>query len=138
MEKQKFEEELTRMSKPEIPELKHAGLLSEAIAGAKDRFVLSVWWLSIPLYVLAMLAMKAAFVPHAMVLRLLHELIAGQHWLFFFLFVVFPLVFIVVNVASLLRMHFLSGSPGMGHFVRIGWRNILMVMLAVVLVFIYL
>ena len=50
-----FEDKLTGMTKPEVTQLKHQDMLANSISKAKDKSVLSWWWLSIPLYIISML-----------------------------------------------------------------------------------
>jgi hypothetical protein len=48
MGKENFGETLSKMQKPEISELKHEELLAGIIMKAKDKSVVSFWWLCIP------------------------------------------------------------------------------------------
>ena len=58
-----FEKILEQMSKPEIKHLQHEELLSKIISNAKEYSVLSFWWMSIPVYVIALFIMKTFFMP---------------------------------------------------------------------------
>jgi H+/gluconate symporter-like permease len=73
METEKFEEQLIRMSKPGVTHLKHQDMLAEAIVKAKDKSVLSGWWLSIPLYIIAALLMKSFFMRSTTLVTNMHE-----------------------------------------------------------------
>ncbi len=59
MEMKNFEDKLFHMTKPEVSQLKHQDMLANAITKAKDKSVLSWWWLSIPLYLITTLLMKS-------------------------------------------------------------------------------
>ena len=138
MENNKFEEELTQMSKPEVHELKHARLVTEILRNAGDGSVLSAWWLSIPVYILAMLCMQALYLPHSHPLHLLRQLIRGQDWTFLLFFAVVPAVCAIANAILLRKIWFLSGSPGIVGLLRVGWRQILVMLLCALILFIYL
>ncbi len=138
MENKSFEEELSRMSKPEVPELKHARLVTEILRNAGDGSVLSAWWLSIPAYILVMLCMQALYLPHSHTLHLLRQLIRGQEWTFMLFFAVVPAVCAIANGILLRKIWFLSGSPGISGLFRLGWRQILVMLLCALILFIYL
>ena len=55
---QNFENKLIQMTKPEVSQLKHQDMLANEITKAKDKSVVSWWWLCIPLYIIATLIMK--------------------------------------------------------------------------------
>jgi hypothetical protein len=56
-----FEKMLTEISKPEVKLLKHQDLMADKVVRTKNRNVLSLWWLLVPLYVIATLTMKTFF-----------------------------------------------------------------------------
>ena len=83
-----FEETLARMTTPEVPRLKHQALLADAISRGKSKSALSFWWMSIPLYVIAMLFMKSAYVRDSTLRSNLHEFFTRERY-------VAPLLFVV-------------------------------------------
>ena len=74
MEKQNFEKKLEEMAKPEIHNLKHEDILSRSIINAKDKSVVSWWWLSVPVFIILMLLMKSTFMPGTTLISNMHEL----------------------------------------------------------------
>lgn len=126
------------MTKPEIPELKHARIIPELLRHAGDGLVVSAWWLSIPVYIFLMLIVKASHRTHSQPLGLLHDLIRGQHLTFVLLFLVVPLLIAIGNGVILRKIWYLSGSPDLAGLIRIGWRNVLVMLLCTLIVFIYL
>ena len=137
MEHQNFEEQLTRMTKPEVPHLKHQDMLANTIIKAKDRSVLSWWWLAIPLYLIAALLMKSIFMPRTTLVSNIHEYASKERYSSLFFFVAIPLVFIVLNFLSLTKIYFLAGKPKAGGLLQLAWFNILMIALSVIILIIY-
>ena len=70
-----FEEKLLKMTKPEVDKLKHESMLAQEIIKAKEKSVLSLWWISLPLYVVAMFLMKALFDPEGNFFLYLYEFV---------------------------------------------------------------
>jgi len=127
MEMQELETILTEMTKPELALLKHQDMLAAAIIKAKDKSVLSWWWLSIPLYMIAVLLMKTKFMRGATLLSNIHELKNKDPWSSFFFFVTVPVVFILVNSISIRKLFFLSGNPALPAFLSCVWFHIVIV-----------
>jgi hypothetical protein len=138
MEVKKFEDFLKQMSKPEIHELKHMDMLSKAVTHAKEKTVLSLWWLSIPLYIVAALLMKTLFVPGSTLDSNMHEMEIKNKYSACFFFLVLPLVFCVIHFFTIRRIYFLSGNPRKIGFLKVVWYNVLMILIAVLIWFIYL
>ena len=108
MEMKDFEESLTRMTKPEVSGLKHQYMLANAITKAKDKSVVSWWWLCIPLYITAALLMKSMFMPNTSLISNLHELATTQVYLYIVSFLLLPIILIVLNLISIRKIYFLS------------------------------
>lgn len=134
---QNFEEKLNQMSKPEIGPLKHQDTLAEAISKAKDKSVLSGWWLSIPLYLLAAFCMKSLFMPNTSLLSNLHELSSRDKYTALFCFLVLPFAFAIINVFSIRNIYMLSGSALSIPFLQKTWFNLLMLLLALLIIIIF-
>ena len=132
-----FEETLERMSTPEVPQLKHQALLADAISRGKSKSALSFWWMSIPLYVIAMLFMKSAYVRDSTLRSNLHEFFTRERYLAPLLFVAAPVILILINAASIRRIHFLSGSPGPATLLRIAWSNVAVIIVSATILIIY-
>jgi len=132
-----FEETLSGMTTPEVPELKHQALLADAIARGKSTSVLSLWWISIPIYVTALFLMKSAYMRNTTLLSNLHEFFARSRYLAAGFFVVAPAVLIVMNAASIRRIYFLSGSPRSAAFIRETWFQAAVIVASLIVLFIY-
>src|SRR5665811_2056264 len=110
MEKQDFEKKLEAMTKPEIQGLKHESMLADAIINAKDKSVVSWWWLSVPVFIILMLMMKSTFMPGTTLISNMHELESSQKYISLIFFLISPLVLIIINAFSIRKIYFLSGS----------------------------
>jgi hypothetical protein len=137
MSTQDFEEKLKQMTKPEVDHLKHQDMLANAIANAKDKSVMSWWWLAIPLYLIAMLWMKSVYMPETSLISNIHDLTAKQKFMSVTLFLVLPVIFILINFLSIRKIYFLSGSPKTVNFIGRVWFNVLMIFLCLLLLIIY-
>jgi hypothetical protein len=137
MEIKNFEEQLIKMEKPVVSQLKHQDMLAKAIISAKDKLVLSVWWLSIPLYMLAMLLMKSFFMPSTTLFSNLHELAQKMKYSSLLFFVAVPIAFIIINVISIRKIYFLSGNPKAAVFIKTTWFNMLIILASLIILIIY-
>jgi hypothetical protein len=137
MEKQYFEKRLKDMTKPDIKELKHENMLADAIINAKDKSVVSWWWLSVPLFIILMMLMKSIYMPGTTLITNIHELAGREKYMSLVFFLISPVVFIIVNVFSIRKIYFLSGSPKSMNFLEIIWFNILIIALSVLILLIY-
>jgi hypothetical protein len=137
MELESFEEKLTQMTKPEVTELKHQDMLAKSIATAKDKSVLSWWWLSIPLYICAALLMKSFFMPQTSLVSNLHNLTSKDKYSSILFFLVLPIIFAVINLISIRKIYFLSGNPNTLHFLESVWFNILIIAASIIILIIY-
>lgn len=138
MEQKNFEEKLLRMSKPEVSQLKHRDMLAKAIIKAKEKSVLSLWWLSIPLYMLAMLLMKSFFMPSTTLFSNLHELAHQMKYTSVLFFVFVPIIFAIINFISIRKIYFFSGSPKTITFLKTIWLNALIILVSLIILFVYL
>lgn len=111
MEKQYFEKRLKDITKPDIKELKHENMLADAIINAKDKSVVSWWWLSVPLFIILMMLMKSIYMPGTTLITNIHELAGREKYMSLVFFLISPVVFIIVNVFSIRKIYFLSGRP---------------------------
>ena len=137
METQNFENKLKEMEKPEILNLKHEDILSRAIINAKDKSVVSWWWLSVPVFIILMLMMKSTFMPGTTLISNMHELESGQKFISVAFFLISPLLLIIINALTIRKIHFLSGSPKSLNFLEAVWFNILIIVVAALIVLIY-
>jgi hypothetical protein len=138
MEKKNFEKKLEDMTKPEIQELKHETMLADAIINAKDKSVVSWWWISIPVFVILMLIMKSTFMPGTTLVSNMHALESSQKYMSFTFFLISPLVLIIINILTIRKIHFLSGSPKSVNFLGTIWFNVLIIVFSVLIIIIYL
>jgi len=137
METRKFENKLKEMEKPEIHNLKHEDILSRTIINAKDKSVVSWWWLSVPVFIILMLMMKSTFMPGTTLISNMHELESGQKFISVAFFLISPLILIIINALTIRKIHFLSGSPKSLNFLEAVWFNILIIVVAALIVLIY-
>jgi hypothetical protein len=134
---QNFEKELINMSKPEVTQLKHQELLANAIMKSKGRSVVSWWWLSIPLYIIATLLMKTMFMPGTTLITNLSELRGREKYSSLLFFIILPLIFGIVNFMSIRKIYILSGRPKTLNFFLSVWFNILMIIFSILILIIY-
>lgn len=137
MEKKNFEKRLEEMEKPEIHGLKHETMLADAIINAKDKSVVSWWWLSVPVFIILMLMMKSTFMPGTTLISNMHELESKQKVISLVFFLISPLLLIIINVLTIRRIHFLSGSPKSFNFLEAVWFNILIIAVSALILIIY-
>jgi hypothetical protein len=137
MNEQKFEEKLKLMTKPEIDQLKHQELLAKAITSAKDKSILSWWWLAVPLYLIAVLLMKSFFLSDTSLISNMHDLTAEQNLLSVIFFLLLPVIIIVINSISIRKVYFLTGRPALINFITIVWLNVLMIFFSILVLIIY-
>jgi hypothetical protein len=138
MNTQNFEKKLIQMTKPEVNQLKHQDLLAKAITNAKDKSVVSWWWLTIPLYITAMFLMKSVYMPHTSLISNIHEFSIAQKISSIIFFLILPIVFIFINFFSIQNVYFLSGSPKTLSFLKTIWLNIIMIFFSILILIIYL
>ena len=132
-----FEEKLTQMTKPEVTNLKHQDMLANAITKAKDKSVISWWWLSIPLYLIVTLLMKTIFMPQTTLRLNIHDFTSREIYSSILFFIVLPILFIVINFISIRNIYFLSGSQKSISFLRAAWFNVLMIIFSILILIIY-
>lgn len=133
-----FEDTLTQMTKPEVPELKHKNILANAIIRTKSKSAVSWWWISVPLYVICAFVMKSLYMPHATLASNLKALASKDKYAAFLFFLTVPLVLIVVNVFSIKEIYFLSGSPRTIRFFKTISGNVSLIVLSVIIIIIFL
>jgi hypothetical protein len=138
METQNFEKKLKEMTKPEIPQLKHEDMLAKTVINAKDRSAVSWWWLSVPIFIILMLLIKSIYMPGTTLITNIHELAGREKYMSLIFFLISPIVWIVVNLLSIRKIYFLSGSPRSLTFIETVWFNVLMIVLSGVILLIYL
>jgi hypothetical protein len=137
MEKENFEKKLENMTKPEVPELKHETLLADAIINAKDKSVVSWWWLSVPVFVILMLMMKSIFMPGTTLVSNMHDIENTQKNVSLIFFLISPLILIIINAFTIKKIHFLSGSPKWINFLGTVWYNVFIIVASILILIIY-
>ncbi len=138
MEMKNFEDKLFQIAKPGVSQLKHQDMLANAITKAKGKSVLSWWWLSIPLYLVAAFLMKSFFMPTTSLLSNLHDFGSKEKYASVLFFVVLPIFFIIINFTSIKKIYFLSGSPKSISFFKAAWFNVLIIIASILILIIYL
>jgi hypothetical protein len=137
MEKDEFEKKLFQMTKPEVNQLKHQDMLADAVANSKDKTVLSLWWLIIPLYIIIMFLMKSLFMPNASLSSSINELMTKQRFLAYLFFLISPTIFILINLISVRKVYVLSGSPKSLNFLKTVWLNVLIIIFFIFVLIVY-
>ncbi len=132
-----FEDKLNKMTKPEIVDLSHQNILANTVIRAKDKSVLSMWWLSVPLYIIAALLMKTFFMPNTTLISNIHDLANKDIILSILFFVAVPIGLIVLNIRDIKKVHFLLGNPKTISFFGVIWINILTIVFSVLIIVIY-
>ena len=137
METRNFEEKLIQMTKPDVNQLKHQDLLANSIINAKDKSVVSWWWLSIPLYLIVMFLMKSFYMPQTTLISNIHDLTTHQKIFSAIFFLILPIVFILLNFMSIRKIYFLSGSPKSLTFFWTVWFNVILILFSILILIIY-
>jgi magnesium-transporting ATPase (P-type) len=137
MDKQNFDKELNQMTKPELNQLKHRDILAKAITKEKDKSVVSFWWLSISLYIIAMFLMKSFFMPQTTLISNIHDLTKEQKISSAIFLLFLPVILIILNFFSIRKIYFLSGSPKTVNFLKTVWFNIIIFFSSILIIIIY-
>jgi hypothetical protein len=137
MEKDNFEMKLNEMTKPEIPHMKHEDMLAKAIVNEKDKSVVSLWWLSVPAFIVLMLVMKSVYMPGTTLVSNMKEMELQNKFVSIVFFLISPIVLILINALSIRKIYFLSGSPKSATFLQFVWLNIMVIVFAVVVLIMY-
>jgi len=138
MNSKNFEEKLIHMTKPDISQLKHQDMLAKAIIHAKDKSVVSFWWLGIPIYLLAAFAMKSIYIPHMSFTSSFHELTDKQGYMAVIIFILLPIILIIINLISIRQLYYLYGNTKVKVFIKTVLAQILIIILSMVIFIIYL
>jgi hypothetical protein len=137
MKNENFEEKLNAMTKPELPDMKHQQMLADAIINARDKSVVSLWWLSIPVFIILMLTMKSLYVPGSTLISNIKALAESENNIYRMFFLIAPLILIIINAFAIKKVFFLSGSPKSFNFIPDVWFNILIIILSLVILTVY-
>ncbi len=135
---QNFEEKLFQMTKPEVNQLKHQHLLADAVSKAKDKSVVSWWWLIIPLYIISTLLMKSIYMPGTTLISNIRDLTTKQKSLTTLFFIILPIFFILLNFFAIRKVFILSGSPRSITFLKTVWLNVVIIFFSILIVIFYL
>lgn len=127
-----LEDILAKMSKPEIPPLKHQDITGKAIIESKRKAVMSIWWLSLPVYLLATLTMKSLYKPGTTLKSNIRDLCTANHYLPLLLFFIVPAVLVVINIFQVRTIYKLTNSA------KAGMINLLMIVLSSLILIFYL
>jgi len=134
---EKFEDILDQISKPEVSGLKHEDMLAKSITKVKDKSAVSLWWLSIPVYMVAAFTMKSFYTPHLSIASALHELFDRKGYLAVLLFLILPIILIIINVINARQLFFLYGNRKRTAFLKLIYTEILIIFLSLVVLLIY-
>lgn len=137
MENENFSKMMEDMEKPEISELRHQDIIGKAVINARDKSVVSFWWLSIPIFIILMLLMKSVYMPGTTFLSNIHALSSGDKYMSLIFFLIIPVILIVINILTIKKIHFLSGNPEFLNFLQVVWSNVLIIVLSLMILIIY-
>ena len=136
MSTENFEDILKNMEKPDVNDLKHAAMLPGMISKTKGRSVVSLWWLFIPLYVIATLLMKSFYVPGTSLTSLLHDFASSKTYTSVLLFYILPALLIIINIISIKQLYFLYGSLTKTGFLKIVWSQLIIIIISLLVLFV--
>lgn len=128
---------LNEMTKPDIHHLKHEDMLENAIVNAKDKSVVSLWWLSVPVFIVFMLIIKSIYMPGTTLVSNMNAMTVHNKLVSIIFFLISPVVLILINTLSIRKIYFLSGSPKSATFLQAVWLNIMVIAFAVVVLIMY-
>ncbi len=134
---EKFEEILNDMSKPEIGGLKHEDMLAKGITRIKDTSTVSLWWVSIPVYLATAFAMKSFYTPHLSMAAAFHEMFGIKSYTGVPLFLVLPIILIIINLVNTRQLFFLYGNSKRLAFLKLIYTEILIIIVSLVVLLIY-
>ena len=135
MKMENFEKKLIQMTKPEISQLKHQDMLEQEIMNAKDKFVVNLWWLSIPLYFLGAYMMKSIYL-HASFITTIHEFTYKGHPAILW-FLILPVLLIIVNFLTIKKLYYLYGSTKASMFIRIIFIHLIILVFSLFILLMY-
>jgi hypothetical protein len=104
---------------------------------AKERSVVSFWWLCIPLYIIACLIMKSYFIPNSSLASTLHSFTNSKGYAAVLLFFILPFALILINLVSIRQLYFLYGDLTTAGFLKAIVVQILMILLSLLILLIY-
>jgi hypothetical protein len=137
MENENFRKMMEEIEKPEISGLRHQDMIAEAVTNARDKSVVSIWWLSIPIFIILMLLMKSVYMPGTTLISNLHDLSSSDKYLSLIFFMISPVILIIINILTIRKVHFLSGNPKFLSFLHVVWSNMLIIALSLLILLIY-
>lgn len=121
----------------EAENLPHQDMLTDAITNARDKSVVSWWWISIPLFIIAMLTMKSIYMPHTTLVSNIHELKSKKAVSSLIFFLIVPLCIIILNTWSIRKVWSLSDNPKDSNSIQTIWVNALMIFFSILVLIIY-
>ena len=138
METKIFEEHLSQMTKPEVNVLKHEEELAAALLKVKDQSVVSLWWLSIPLYLIAAFLMKSGFMPNTTLTSNIHQFTEQNKITSRIIYVALPIILVCINLISIKKYYVTTGSLYSFRKLLNVWFNLVIIAVSIFLMFIYL
>ena len=137
METQNFEDKLIQMTKPEVTNLIHQEMLSDAVLKAKEKSIVSWWWICIPLFIISMLIMKSMFMRGTSLISNIQEYSEKEKYSSLFFFIIVPAALILMNLLSIRNVYKFYGKPKETSFLEVVWFNILIIVFSVLVLVIY-
>ncbi|MHA4811432.1 hypothetical protein ACX0G9_25250 [Flavitalea flava] len=125
------------MSKPKVSDLKHQDMLGDAISQAKRKMVLSIWWLSVPLFLITSLVMETLYKTGTTLNSGLHQLTAHNPILPVLSLLLLPMCIMLVNALHVTKVYRIL-RPGRQELISMTWQNLLMIIISLIILIIYL
>ncbi|HKK42490.1 MAG TPA: hypothetical protein VJ963_08790 [Bacteroidales bacterium] len=110
---------------------------NKVTSAVKDRLTLCLWWLSIPVYTIAVQYMKTWFLPRTLFRFNIHDLIMRERSASFFLFVILPLILIIINSLSIRDLFKVDNNIRKTRLFNLIWANILEIFVSLAVLFIF-
>ncbi|MBL7994365.1 hypothetical protein JNM05_03240 [bacterium] len=137
MELQNFENNLIKMTKPEVSQLKHQDMLEAAIVKARARSAVSWWWLCIPMYLIAALCMKTFFMPGTTLISNMAELTNKESYSSILLFLFLPIVLMIISAITIRNAYTTSGKAKNVALLQKVWLNVIILIISIIIIIIY-
>lgn len=112
-------------------------MLENEIINAKDKAVMSIWWLAVPVFVIVTLLMKGFYISGSSLISGINDLADRQSDIFLTFFLISPLLLIIYNAASIIKVRSLTENQKSIDFLGAVWFNILIILLSVIIIIVY-
>lgn len=139
-----FEEKIKSVKKPALTDIKSPAELKVAILRARSSATLGFWFVIVPSFFLACVAMKYYFHINLGVFNTFDDMVAdldraaSTRWITPLLFVGLPLASIIINLLAIAHFAYHPETQVMVVTVKIRWFNLVILFISITLVGIFL